>query len=160
MKAGARLRRIFSGRHAMLSGALVVLAAGGLRPLAFTRELPPGVPELSRWNKASGSEELDGKLLQYELYYDNGRSDYELIRYRLTGGSADDGLPYSPNERMQWQAALKDLRRFECEPLAAGGCAWRELDKKSPEYARELRMVLRVLGLHRRLLYEREAGGR
>ena len=142
----------------MLSGALVMLAAGGLRTLPFTTELPPGVPELDRWTKASGSAEMEGTLLQYELYYNPGRADYEVIRYRLTGRSAQDGEPYSPNERMQWQAALKDLRRFECEPLFAGGCHWRELDKKSPEYARELGMVLRVLGLHRRLLYEREAG--
>ena len=142
----------------MLSGALVVLATGSLRPLPFTKELPPGVPHLSRWTKASGSEELDGKLLQYELYFNPGRSDYEVIRYRLTGGIAADGQPYSANERLQWQAALKDLRRFECEPLVAGGCHWRELDRKGPEYARELGMVMRVLGLHRRLLYQRESG--
>lgn len=158
MRPGARLRRILTGGHAVFSGALVALAGAGLRPLPFTTELPPGVPALSNWTKASGSAEMDGTLLQYELFYNPGRADYEVIRYRLTGKSAEGEPPYSPNERLQWQAALKDLRRFECEPLAAGGCRWREFDKKGPEYARELGMVLQVLGLHRRLLFEREAG--
>ena len=156
MRLRGRLLGLLMAHHALFSGVLVALAAGGLGPLPFTTELPPEVPALSRWNKASGSAEIDGTLLQYELYYNNGRAYYEVIRYRFTGAGMAGGQPYSSNERLQWQAALKDLRRYECEPQETGGCRWREMDKKSQEYARELEMVLRVLGLHRQLLYERE----
>jgi hypothetical protein len=140
------------------AGMLMALAAGGPRALPFTNELPAEVPPLTRWQKASGSSPLDGgaTFMQYELYYDPGRSDYEVIRYRLTGWSGDAAGPYTEHERLQWQAALKNLRRYVCEPQSAGGCRWRELDKKDAEYARELPVLMWVLNLHRRLLYERE----
>jgi hypothetical protein len=140
-----------------LSLLLALVAQGGPRSLPFNNDLPAEVPPLSRWSKASGSAPLEGAFLQYELYYQPSRADYEVIRYRLTGWSGGGSGPYSGDERLQWQAALKDLRRYVCEPQAAGGCAWRELDRKGPEYARELQVLMWVLNTHRRLLYERES---
>jgi hypothetical protein len=138
------------------AGLLIALAAGQPRALPFTSELPSEVPPLSNWSKASGSSALDGgaTFLQYELYYQPSRAYYEVIRYRLTGGGEQAGS-YSEDERLQWQAAQKDLRRYVCEP-GAGGCRWRELEKKGPEYAHELGLLMRVLNLHRRLLEERD----
>lgn len=154
-----RRRWRFAGGHALFSAALVVLVAAAPPEGLFVRHLPEGVPDLKRWTKASGAADLsDGTRLEYELYYDPGRADYEVIRYRLSGWDGGEGGPYSANERMQWQAKLKDLRRYECEKQATGGCRWRELPKDSREYAREVQVVMWVLGLHRRLLYEREAG--
>jgi hypothetical protein len=137
---------------------LFALSANTPRVMPFTTLMPAEMPPLSRWTKASGGAPLDNgaTYLQYELYYDPGRADYEVIRYRLTGWDGDAAGPYSSDERLQWQAALKNLRRYKCEPVAGGACRWRELDKKGPEYARELQVLLWVLELHRRLLWERE----
>ena len=144
--------------HALFSGALVVLVAAAPANLPFARHVPPEVPDLSRLNKSSGSAEMeDGRVsLQYELYFDAGRSNYEIIRYRLTGWDGGGDGPYSSNERLQWQAAQRDLRRYECAPRPSGDCTWLEMGKDTPEYRREVPIILRVLGLHRALLHERE----
>jgi hypothetical protein len=143
----------------LFAGALVALLAASPPPAtSFTRELPPGVPDLGRWSKASGTAETeDGKALQYELFYDPHRSNYEVIRYRVTGWDGGGGPAYTSNERLQWQAAQKDVRRFECEARPSGGCTWRQLDQKKPEYHREMPVVLWVLSVHNQLLHEREA---
>jgi hypothetical protein len=157
-----RLRWLLPGGHVFSSVVLVALASAKLaaRELPFAAVLPQGVTALSRLVKASGSAELDGgaTFLQYELYYEPGRANYEVIRYRLTGWHWDPAGPYSSNERLQWNPTQNDLRRYECEPVAGSGCRWRELDKTRPEYARELQVVVWVLNLHRRLLFERENG--
>ena len=149
---------VIRGRHAhaLFSGALVALLAASPPELTFTRELPPGVPELARWSKSSGSVEDGASSLKYELYYDPNRANYEVIRYRITGWNGGQGPAYSSNERLQWQAAQKDLRRFECEPRGSGGCSWRELTKDTPEYRREVPVIMRVLSVHNRLLRDRE----
>jgi hypothetical protein len=143
--------------HVIFAGALVALLAASPPETGFTKVLPPGVPDLGRWSKSSGSAETeDGTSLQYELYYHANRSNYEVIRYRVTGWKGGGGPPYSSNERLQWQVAQKDLRRFECEPRQSGGCAWKELDKKAPEYHRELPIILWLLSVHNQLLHKRE----
>lgn len=153
-----RRARGLAGGHVLFSGVFVVLVAAS--PAAqFTKHLPQGVPDLAGFSKASGSAELDnGGSLEYELYYRPDRANYEIIRYRVTGvADGGDGRPYSPNERLQWQAQVKELRRYECEP-AAGDCRWRELPRDGEDYRREVGVVLKVLDLHRRLLFEREGG--
>ena len=157
-RRGGRRWRL-SGGHVLSSCALVLLVTPP-PPTPFASHLPAEVPDLGRWDKASGSAELrDGTFLEYELYFDPARAGYELIRYRLSGwDGGEDGPPYSANERLQWQAQLKDLRRYECEPLGSGGCRWREFEKNTEQYKREVQVVMWVLALHRRLLYEREAG--
>ena len=116
------------------------------------------MPDLAAFSKASGSVELeDGKgTLRYELYYKPNRSEYEVIRYRLVGWDGGGGPSYSSNERLQWQAAQKDVRRFECEPSQTGACSWHEMAKTAPEYRRELPIILWVLNVHNRLLHARE----
>jgi hypothetical protein len=125
--------------------------------------LPPGVPDVSRWEKSSGSAEMDERkaLMQYELYLNPGGSaGYEVIRYRIVGWEdGRGGPPYSSSERLQWQASQKDLRRYSCEPAAGGGCRWREVAKDSEEYRREAFVILWILGVHRALV-ERRASPR
>lgn len=146
-----------AGGHVFSSGALVVLLAAGPPGMRFVTHLPPVVPDLGQWTKASGSLELENSAgtLQYELYYSPSRSNYEVIRYRISGWSGG-GQPYSSNERLQWQATQKDPRRFECEPRQAGGCSWRELDKSTAEYRREVPIIIWVLSVHNQLLHARE----
>jgi hypothetical protein len=150
-------------RHAAFSAALVVLLAAAPATPPFARHLPPQLPDLSRLTRASGSAEMEeGRVsLQYELYFDPNRSNYEIIRYRLAGWDGGGDGPYSSNERLQWQAAQRDLRRFECTPRPSGDCTWLELGKDTPEYRREVSVIMRVLSLHRTLLHDREgAAGR
>ncbi len=145
-------------RHALFSSALIVLLAAAPATLPFARNLPPEVPDLSRLTRSSGSAEMEeGRVsLQYELYFDPGRSNYEIIRYRLAGWDGGGDGPYSSNERLQWQAAQRDLRRYECAPRPSGDCTWLELQKDTPEYRREVQVIMSVLALHRTLLHERE----
>lgn len=147
-----------AGGHVLLSAVFVGVLAAAPPGGGFVRHLPEGVPDLARFSKASGSAEMEnGSTLEYELYYQAHRGNYEIIRYRLSGwDGGGSGAPYSTNERLQWQAQVKELRRYVCEP-AATGCRWRELPKDGDEYRRELEVVMWVLSLHRRLLYEREA---
>lgn len=145
--------------HILFSVTLVALLAASPPDTGFSKDLPPGVPDLGRWSKSSGSMEDGTRSMQYELYYSPSRANYEVIRYRITGWS-NGGTAYSSNERLQWQVAQKDLRRFECEPRTSGGCAWRELSKDTPEYRREVPMIVWVLSVHNRLLHDRENNGR
>ena len=145
----------------MFTAAFVALVAAAAPAGGFVKHLPEGVPDLARWSKASGSAEVEqGTSLEYELYYDPRRANYEVIRYRLSGWNGGGEGPYSANERLQWQSQVKELRRYECEPSPSGGCRWRELPRDGAEYRREVHIVMWVLGLHNRLLHEREAGGR
>jgi len=131
-----------------------------LLPLAAT--LPEGMPSMRDWAKITGDAELENPRLrvQYEFYVNPVRPGlYELIRYRVTlpegTAGADD---YPALEKLQWQVGQKDLRRFECGPGAAptSPCLWRELVQGSPEYHREMPVILWLYGLHRRLLDERD----
>jgi len=139
---------------------LALLPLPRLLPLAAT--LPEGLPSMQHWEKITGDAELTNPRLrvQYEFYVNPVRPGlYELIRYRVTlpegSAGADD---YPALEKLQWQAGLKDLRRFECGPGAepASPCRWRELVQGSAEYHREMPVILWLYGLHRRLLAERE----
>ncbi|HEY7409628.1 MAG TPA: hypothetical protein VII13_02740 [Vicinamibacteria bacterium] len=131
--------------------------------LAFSAALPPGVPDLSGYERITGGTAFRNSSvsISYELYV-NPRygSRYEVIRYRVAGAGAEvPGGDYPSAERLQWQAGEKDLRRWECQEAAAvARCRWRELSKGSVEYDRETGVILWLLGLHRRLLEERDRG--
>ncbi|HET8645643.1 MAG TPA: hypothetical protein VFO85_09160, partial [Vicinamibacteria bacterium] len=102
-KVPLRRRWHVPGGHMLLSLSLAALVAAAPQG-GFVGHLPEGVPGLERWNKASGSAQLEnGASIDYELYYDSGRADYELIRYRISGWDGGGGPPYSSNEKMQWQ---------------------------------------------------------
>lgn len=151
-----------SGPAKMAAVALLVLALVPLPALLpFTATLPDGMPSLQQWEKITGEVELDSPRLrlQYEFYVNPVRPGlYELIRYRITlpegPAGADD---YPPLEKLQWQSGEKDMRRFECAPSEPGTpCRWRELARGSPEYHREMPVILWLYGMHRRLILERE----
>lgn len=145
-----------------VAAAVLGLAAAAALPVAqgFALHLPAGLPDISRWQKVSGSAALtDGSAaVTYEFYVNPARAArYDVIRYRIVGwdGGAG-GPPYRPTERLQWQAGDNDLRRYECMPGQAEGCAWREIERNSTEYHREMPVILWVLNVHRGLLEERE----
>lgn len=146
------------GGHVLCATVLVSLVAAP-EETRFTTELPGDVPNVSLWTKVSGSAELaDGTAsVQYEMYVNPaGSGGYELIRYRITGWDGGrGGPPYSSNERLQWQAAQKDLRRYECEAHGPYRCVWRQLGNNTIEYHREMPVILWVLGLHQSLLESR-----
>jgi hypothetical protein len=150
------------GGHSLGIGAFVLVVAAAADTLPFASHLPDAMPDVSHWTKVSGSAELDDgtAAMQYELYVNPGGSAaYELIRWRITGWDGGrGGAPYSSDERLQWQVAQKDLRRYQCEPQPAGRCNWRELTKDTREYHAEMPMVLWVLSVHQALLRSRAGG--
>src|SRR5688572_12868961 len=107
---------------------LALLPLPRLLPLAPT--LPKGLPSLQDWEKITGEFDLENPRLrvQYEFYVNPVRPGlYELIRYRVTLPEASAGASdYPALEKLQWQAGLKDMRRFECGPGAepASPCLW------------------------------------
>ena len=131
-----------------------------LLPLAAT--LPDGLPSMEGWEKITGDAELETPRVrvQYEFYVNPVRPGlYELIRYRVTQPAGTAGADdYPAREKLQWQAGQKDMRRFECGPGAepTDPCRWRELVQGSPDYHREMPVIIWLYGLHRRLLEERE----
>jgi hypothetical protein len=144
--------------------SLLVLALVPLPTvIPFAATLPDGLPSMLGWEKITGEADLENPRLrlQYEFYVNPVRPAlYELIRYRVTlpdgTAGADD---YPAREKLQWQAGQKDLRRFECGPVAEprSPCRWRELVQGSAEYRREVGVILWLYGVHRRLLLERDA---
>jgi len=140
----------------------------GLAPSAwgsdFAHSLPPGIPYFAKWEKSEAEVELDQLRLSvhYELYVSPARYGiYEIVRYRIQGPGLVGGDDFGNGaEKLQWDRGERDLLRFECTPPAAaapGPCRWRELEKGSADYRREAWVTLWVYGLHRRLLFERDA---
>ena len=123
------------------------LSLAGCAP-TFTPQLPPGVPDVTRWESVSGLARVQNGRLRY-VFYVNPRwlARYEVVRYRPVDerGRPAHELP----EQLQWQAGNTDMRRFECRPNATG-CAWHELPKGSREYLREIPVLLQLYGAHRR----------
>lgn len=143
--------------------ALFVLALSW-PPLAgeLAKTLPEAIPSLEGWEKITGEADLEDppRSVRYEFYVNPKRLGlYEVVRYRIRH-------PRSPEsgrdtEKLQWDVDGATLRRFECSPTDGpphGECRWTELPRGSPEYERELGPILWLLGLHRRLLQERDQG--
>jgi hypothetical protein len=135
----------------MRSGlALLVFACLSLAGCAppFTPQLPPGVPDVTRWESVSGLAELQNARLRYVFYVNPRRlARYEVARYRPVDERGRAALEVP--EQLQWQAGNTDVRRFECRPTATG-CTWHELPKGSQEYLREIPILLQIYGAHRR----------
>jgi hypothetical protein len=147
-------------RHALIASALLLLgcrSSGG-----FVTYLPAALPDVSRWQKMSGSAEIknpDGRL-EYELFVNPLRlGQYSVSRYRLSLRNQEgrDAYPSSDNEKLQWDRDGSDVRRFECN---GGGrnCAWRELPKGLAAYDSEMPALLRTYALHAEVLRRRDAG--
>jgi len=145
-------------RRLLIASVLLLLGcrSGGY----FVSYLPEALPDVSKWEKMSGSAEIknpDGRL-EYELFVNPVRlGQYSLSRYRFSPRlqSSRDAYPSSANEKLQWDRDGRDVRRFEC--LGGGRkCDWRELPKGLAAYDSELAALLRVYALHSELLYQRE----
>lgn len=126
--------------------------------MRFTPHLPDGVPDVSRWEKATGSAELGEPryLVEYELYVSPTRSGvYGLTRYRFSRV----GAAQPASEKLQWDRDGRDVRRYECAPSDAAHrqpCQWRELPRGSAEYIGELGSLMSVYNLHVVLLRQRD----
>ena len=129
--------------------------AGSVR---FSPRLPEGVPDVSRWEKSSGSAETESprSTIEYELYVSPARpAVYSLTRYRITPKQASQ----LPQEKLQWDKDGREVHRYECAPEKPGRalpCRWREYAKGSAEYVDELGGLLSVYNLHAALLWRRE----
>lgn len=158
-------------RHA--AGWRLALAALGVcgalaascRTGGFVTVLPTGMPDVSSWERSTGSAELESprRSVAYELFVHPDRpAVYSVTRYRirlLTPDAAAIRLGWE--EKLQWDRDGKDVRRYLCEaPAGAAGrnCRWRELPRGSAEYDLEMPAILSIYALHARLLSERDAG--
>jgi hypothetical protein len=143
-------------RRAVLALASFELACAG--SVRFSPRLPDGVPDVSRWQKSSGSAELGSPrvTIDYELYVSPARpAVYSLTRYRITPRQASQ----RQYEKLQWDKDGREVHRYECAPVAPGRahpCRWREFAKGSAEYDGELGGLLSVYSLHSSLLWRRE----
>jgi hypothetical protein len=153
-------RRGLKGLAVWLLLVSAAVAPGG----AFTARMPASVPGIDGWEKIDGEAELQQPRVSvnYEFYVNPKRYGlYEIVRYRIRYQDPRGDKGYSSNEKLQWDAGNRTLRRYECRPRGpgeAGPCDWREMMRGSAEYDAEFPVILWLYGLHRRLLEERDAG--
>jgi len=120
---------------------------------AFSPTLPAALPNLAGWEKhgARGIIENPRRIVDYELFVRPGReATYEVIRYRIHP-AAGSGADPSAGEKLQWDLDGRNLRRFELV-TDAGGSHWEEISKTSDGYARETKVIIALLSLHRKRL--------
>ena len=146
--------------------AAVILAVTAT-PLAvaqFSRDVPVAIPSVQGWERITGDLEFKKPrvAVQYEFYVNPARpASYEVVRYRVTDlGAVPKGKArYPTTEKLQWDRDGRDVRRFECVPRTAGGagCAWREMEKGSADYLREVPVLLWLYDAHLRTTQARAA---
>jgi hypothetical protein len=153
-----------AGTSRLVQGGLAVLLVGAACRTAsdFSRVLPAGVPDPSRWEHSSGRAEFENphRLIAYELYVQPGREAlYALTRYRITLTDPQDRERYgiTANEKLQWDPPDGAPRRFECDAPRSGACQWRELPRWTSEYIGETSSILSIYSLHLRLLHRQAA---
>jgi hypothetical protein len=145
----------------LVTSLLCCFGCGSISTSTFSYTLPADVPSLAGWEKSEARTELDRPkcVVEYQLFVRPERgATYEVIRYRITYADPAEGLRLgiSSNERLQWDLNGHTLRRFELMPTAQGG-HWEELSRGSHRYSRETGVILGLLGLHRELLFSRDA---
>jgi hypothetical protein len=144
----------------LLAASLLACASCG-STIRFFYPLPVGVPSIEGWEMSEARAEFDHprRVVEYQLFVSPKRNaTYEVIRYRVTYADPADRvrLRYTANERLQWDLDGRKLRRFELMP-GTQGAHWEELTAGSERYTRETGVILSLLGLHRELLFRREA---
>lgn len=145
-----------------LAAVVLALTATPLAGAHFTATVPAIVPSVVGWERITGDLEFQNPRLavQYEFYVNPARpAIYEVVRYRVTelGPRPRGGVRYPTTEKLQWDRNGRDLRRFECLEDVAGakGCAWREMEKGSNDYLREVGVLLWLYGEHRKITQSR-----
>jgi hypothetical protein len=149
--------------RAVSTAALVLgfaLQGGAARDLAFAPAVPEGVPSVLGWERVAGEADFKDPdvSVRYEFFVRPGRAGaYEVVRYRFAGPAAGD---YALHERLQWDVNGREVHRYECRPVVAEprACRWHELSRDSAAYRDEVRVVLWLYDLHRRLREARDAG--
>lgn len=137
--------------------ALAVAALACASGARFSPQMPPDVPDVSRWETSSGSFEFENPptRLEYQLYVAPARpAVYSVTRYRFTPKSARQPV----HEKLQWDRNGLDVRRYECvpdSPARAVPCRWEEFLRGSPAYNQELVPLLSVYNTHATLLRRR-----
>jgi len=149
-------------------GALLLLGLAALAAACgtagFAAALPPGLPDVTGWERSAGSAELENprRSVAYELLVHPDRpAVYSVTRYRTRLAAQDGAGGPGWHEKLQWDRDGKDVRRYTCEKPAGATrrpCRWREFARGSAEYDLEMPVILSIYALHARLLSERDAG--
>ena len=141
---------------------LALNAQAGPRGIALGSSLPEGVPSVAGWERVAGEADFTNPdfSVRYEFFVRPGRAGaYEVVRYRFEGPGATG---FALHERLQWDKDGREVHRYECRPAeppdVGDGCAWREPPRDSQSYRNEVRVVLWLYDLHRRLREARDAG--
>ena len=123
----------------------------GVGPLAAT--LPGAVGDVSGWEVVTGEFETTAERGSYAFYISpTRRALYQLMRYRVELRN-----PESPEERKRGRAERVAFipRPGVREPMlcwervAGPEPAWREVAAETPAYVLEMRVLMRVLAVHR-----------
>lgn len=138
------------------AGLLLAVAGGGHDPdgsAPFAAPLPAAVGDVSRWQIVAGSFETTTESGSYRLYVSPARlALYQLIRYRveLHGATNPEERARGGAERVVFVPRPGMREPMLCWVRVSGSePSWREVPAGTPEYALEMAVVIRVLGVHR-----------
>ena len=145
--------------------ALLAFTAAPIGVAQFSSKVPVAIPSVQGWERITGDLEVVSPRVdvQYEFYVNPARqAAYEVVRYRVTDRDPNrKGNRYPATEKLQWDRDGRDVRRFECVASAPAGpgCAWEEMEKGSPDYLREVPVLLWLYGEHQKAMKQRRAAG-
>ena len=134
---------------------LVASAAGALAQDAadFAPTLPPGVADVSAWQVVTGSFETTAARGTYLFYVNPARSGlYQLMRYRveLRAAATPEERDRSSAERVAFIPRPEVREPMLCwERTAGDAAAWKAVSAGTSEYNLEMRVLMRVLAVHR-----------
>lgn len=134
---------------------IVMMLAGRASGEEFAPRLPVGVSDVSGWENVRGSFATAHLSGSYRFYV-NPRFPalFQVMRYRVRFGASAGGLDrdYRSAERVVWHeypGRREPLRCFERTVPPSAEQEWREMTPGTPEYIREMGVVIRVLGMYR-----------
>ena len=142
----------------LAAGLLLAAGQEGAPPLGpgagpFAPTLPAAVSDVSGWDIVTGEFETTAERGSYIFYVNPARKAlYQLMRYRVELRN-----PESPEERRRgWAERVAFIPRpgvrepMLCwERLVGAEPAWREVPSETPAYVLEMRVLMRVLAVHR-----------
>ena len=146
------------------AAAILTFAATPFAVAHFSKDVPTAIPSVRGWERITGNVEFMSPrvAVQYEFYINPRRpAAYEVVRYRVTdlGPVRKDKARYPTTEKLQWDRDGRDVRRFECVGNGGDGaaCSWQEMEKGSPDYLREVPVLLWLYGAHHQMMKDRAA---
>jgi hypothetical protein len=138
------------------AGLLLAQAPGAPPPAAsraFAATLPALVGEVSGWEVVTGEFETTADRGSYRFYVSPTRGAlYQLMRYRVEVLNAENAEERQRGmaERVVFVPRPGVREPMLCwERLAGAEAGWREVAAGTAAYALEMRVLMRVLGVHR-----------